>query len=220
MADTNVPSINLIDLVKAHAYCYGEELRRCQCGQVTLNDAEWQAHFAHVLSLYVDVPAAPQSDHPAQGHIHSDVCYGKVPETEGTGEYLRCGKTTGDGASLLERIIHDVVAAWVPHLKFDTKMLEERLADRLTSIAAPTSRPVAPESDRESDLLLASATDLLNTWAREMSVQQAERPEEIRGVIDRLWSTLSTRLHHPATLILPILPASAGFDLAHRRRSQ
>ena len=83
MADTNEPSINLIDLVKAHAYCYGEELRRCQCGQVTLNDVEWQAHFAHVLSLYVDVPAAPQSDHPAQGHIHSDVCYGRFPKLKG-----------------------------------------------------------------------------------------------------------------------------------------
>lgn len=30
------------------------------------------------------------------GHIHVDSCYGKIPETEGKGEYLRCGKVAGD----------------------------------------------------------------------------------------------------------------------------
>lgn len=48
---------------------------------------------------------------------------------------------------------------------------------------------------RDSDSLLASATDLLNSWARESSVREAETPEGIVGVIDRLWSALSVRLH-------------------------
>jgi hypothetical protein len=51
--------------------------------------------------------------------------------------------------------------------------------------------------DHDDESLLASATDLLNTWAREMSVEQARTPDDIRGVIDRLWSELSTRLFRP-----------------------
>jgi|SRR3990172_2790663 len=43
--------------------------------------------------------------------------------------------------------------------------------------------------------LLASATDLLNSWARETGVQEARSESDIKGVIDRLWSHLSTRLH-------------------------
>lgn len=46
----------------------------------------------------------------------------------------------------------------------------------------------------ENASLLASATDLLNSWAREMHVQEAYNEQDIKGVIDRLWSELSTRL--------------------------
>ena len=46
----------------------------------------------------------------------------------------------------------------------------------------------------EAESLLASATDLLNSWAREMQVEQAHDEKDIRGVIDRLWSALSSRL--------------------------
>ena len=42
--------------------------------------------------------------------------------------------------------------------------------------------------------LLASATDLLNSWAREMQVREAYNEWEIKEVVDRLWSELSTRL--------------------------
>jgi hypothetical protein len=56
--------------------------------------------------------------------------------------------------------------------------------------------PAAPTllgDDAES--LLASATDMLNTWAREMSVLEARDEKDIKGVIDRLWNELSSRLH-------------------------
>src|ERR1019366_1668339 len=42
--------------------------------------------------------------------------------------------------------------------------------------------------------LLASATDLLNSWAREMGVHEAQTEADIKPVIDRLWSTLSIQL--------------------------
>ena len=42
--------------------------------------------------------------------------------------------------------------------------------------------------------LLASSTDLLNSWAREMGVLEARNEAGIKGVINRLWSELSTRL--------------------------
>jgi hypothetical protein len=51
---------------------------------------------------------------------------------------------------------------------------------------------------RDSDCLLASATDLLNSWAREMSVVEARNEEDIVRLIDRLWSELSQRIHSAA----------------------
>lgn len=42
--------------------------------------------------------------------------------------------------------------------------------------------------------LLASATDLLNSWAREMAVKEAHDESDIKGVIDRLWNELSTEM--------------------------
>lgn len=39
--------------------------------------------------------------------------------------------------------------------------------------------------------LLASATDLLNSWAREMGVQEARTEDDIKGVINRLWDGIS-----------------------------
>lgn len=46
--------------------------------------------------------------------------------------------------------------------------------------------------------LLASATDLLNSWAREMAVKEAHDESDIKGVIDRLWSELSTEMSRSA----------------------
>jgi hypothetical protein len=63
--------------------------------------------------------------------------------------------------------------------------------------------------DNDAERLLASATDLLNTWAREMSVEQARTPEDIRGVIDRLWSAMSTPVCTGCGL--PIIQDQQGF---------
>ena len=46
--------------------------------------------------------------------------------------------------------------------------------------------------------LLASATDLLNSWAREIAVKEAYDELDIKGVIDRLWNELSTEMSHSA----------------------
>jgi hypothetical protein len=41
--------------------------------------------------------------------------------------------------------------------------------------------------------LLASTTDLLNSWARETQVKEAYNEWEIKEVVDRLWSEISRR---------------------------
>ena len=48
---------------------------------------------------------------------------------------------------------------------------------------------------QKDDSLLASATDLLNSWARESGVVKAPGPDNIKDVINRLWATLSERLY-------------------------
>ena len=47
-------------------------------------------------------------------------------------------------------------------------------------------------SNDDAASLLASATDLLNTWARESGVTEARNESEIKQVIDRLWSDTSS----------------------------
>lgn len=42
---------------------------------------------------------------------------------------------------------------------------------------------------------LASATDLANSWARELGVQEAHNETDLKGVIERLWSKLSVRVN-------------------------
>lgn len=60
---------------------------------------------------------------------------------------------------------------------------------------APHASPIAPaQEELDARCLLASATDLLNSWAREVGVQEAKDIRDIRGVADRLWSELSSRL--------------------------
>jgi hypothetical protein len=68
-----------------------------------------------------------------------------------------------------------------------------------------------------AEMFLASATDLLNSWARESGVKEAESPEEICGVIDRLWSHTSTQLHKQST---PTVPDATGFSLDEGIKSQ
>jgi hypothetical protein len=41
----------------------------------------------------------------------------------------------------------------------------------------------------------ASLCDLLNTWARESNVEEAERQEEAKAVADRLWHAASSRIN-------------------------
>ena len=53
---------------------------------------------------------------------------------------------------------------------------------------------VALDEKNDALSLLASATDLLNSWAREMSVREAYNEQDIKGVVDRLWSAISTRM--------------------------
>lgn len=65
----------------------------------------------------------------------------------------------------------------------------------LASHAALVEQVAGLHSQRDDALsLLASTTDLLNSWAREASVQEAHNEKEIREVVDRLWSTLSERI--------------------------
>lgn len=63
----------------------------------------WYARDAEVAAVEREMVAlrepGPCGKHPlACYHKHSDSCYGKVSETEGTGEYLRCGLVAGCGA--------------------------------------------------------------------------------------------------------------------------
>lgn len=48
-------------------------------------------------------------------------------------------------------------------------------------------RDAEREAKHDALSLLASATDLLNTWAREWSATEALRPEQIKVAIDSLW---------------------------------
>lgn len=47
----------------------------------------------------------------------------------------------------------------------------------------------------DAESLLASATDLLNTWAREYGVVEARNEREIKFVISRLWDQVAWRLY-------------------------
>ncbi len=51
--------------------------------------------YGHVCALKSAAPSV-QAETP---HQHTDACYSKVPETEGKGEYLSCGKVAGQPAS-------------------------------------------------------------------------------------------------------------------------
>lgn len=63
----------------------------------------------------------------------------------------------------------------------------------------PDSEPAQFKQDKwEALSLLASATDLLNSWAREMAVKEAHDESDIKGVIDRLWNELSTEMSRSA----------------------
>lgn len=54
------------------------------------------------------------------------------------------------------------------------------------------------ERAHEAEGLLASATDLLNMWARESGVLEAGTEADIKGVIDRLWTRHSLTLRAKA----------------------
>lgn len=70
----------------------------------------------------------------------------------------------------------------------------------------------------DRDSLLASATDLLNSWAREMAVKEAHDESEIKEVIDRLWNELSTemsRSFQKSTLLRSILKETPNASVEH-----
>jgi hypothetical protein len=63
-------------------------------------DSEWkQTHEwnSKLVSEHYDLRSpGPCGRHPKMFyHTHTDSCYGKIPETEGTGDYLRCGLVAG-----------------------------------------------------------------------------------------------------------------------------
>ena len=81
------------------------------------------------------------------------------------------------------------------HRRDEDEFTIEKLRNELTQ--AQANLAAAQERTSESDSLLASATDLVNSWAREMGVQEAHDEKDIKGVTDRLWSELSRRLFAP-----------------------
>jgi hypothetical protein len=60
------------------------------------------------------------------------------------------------------------------------------------------------ELGMEARSLLASATDSLNTWARESGVSEAVNEKSIHEVIDRLWSHHSKSRHARAIAADPV----------------
>src|SRR5271170_7924613 len=53
---------------------------------------------------------------------------------------------------------------------------------------------VAQDEKNDALSLLASATDFLNSWARETHVTEARTEADIKAVVNRLWSSISARL--------------------------
>lgn len=64
------------------------------------------------------------------------------------------------------------------------------------TLAAAEARGAARAAEKLADLESeqASLCDLLNTWAREEGVRQAEQPGEMKSLADRLWGHLSRRV--------------------------
>jgi len=50
------------------------------------------------------------------------------------------------------------------------------------------------EAQSDAEGMLASCTDLANSWARESGVAEAERESDLKALIDRLWSHWTLRL--------------------------
>lgn len=66
-------------------------------------------------------------------HKHTDACWGKIPETEGDGEYLRCGKVSGMGEAQ-----PDPRTANIPDVR---KIWEECQGEAQPVADAPTLAP-------------------------------------------------------------------------------
>ena len=115
----------------------------------------------------------------------------------GSGEYM-----TWDGEpqfeamirNLCARIRHEVARAdWdeqqlIVHIE-RADWLEQHSRDHVAR---------AEKAERERDRALsreASLCDLLNTWARESNVEEAERQEDAKAVADRLWHAASSRIN-------------------------
>lgn len=47
---------------------------------------------APVATKYLELREELESIFPSNKHTHTDACYSKIPETEGNGMYLSCGK--------------------------------------------------------------------------------------------------------------------------------
>ena len=86
--------------------------------------------------------------------------------------------------------------------KIDTlDALDAERAAHAETKAALEEVVMQPVRNGDAEIDLASACNLANSWAREMGVAEASRPAVTREVIDRLWSTISTRLSQQAAEI-------------------
>jgi len=73
----------------------------------------------------------------------------------------------------------------------------------------------------ELESAAASATDLANSWARELGVPEAANESGLKGVIDRLWSAASVRIHQGICAKLELAEArKAGALIALRDAQQ
>ena len=58
----------------------------------------------------------------------------------------------------------------------------------MDELHAALARAEKAERERdEAQLAIASATDLVNTWCRETSIEEATRPADCKAAIERLW---------------------------------
>ena len=89
-----------------------------------------------------------------------------------------------------EKEIQETIAAL--HRGLDTGVLRHASHNMVRLLLAHITTLEAQRDERE--MVLASTCDLLNSWAREESVEQAENDLGTRRLADRLWSDLSTKL--------------------------
>lgn len=88
---------------------------------INKRDLDKQIDVLHTTIERLEAEIAALKEKMACGHVkacfhyHMDACYGEVPETEGTGEYLRCGLVAGCTACEHERLAVAAALHSAPH---------------------------------------------------------------------------------------------------------